>query len=178
MQPTARRHDQERTDGVLFGGLGARTSALLSAGTLRRAQGWNPTKASIPLRSVASEASFPLSPVSTLPHYSQSPVPSQPQPFPLRHDLICRCHCRDAEHAEHVAQGARWHGRAPRAGCGAHVGERTVRWPCKLHAPHGRTTCAVQRSAHHATCPATRTCHTPQCASAFAVQPIDSGHAS
>jgi hypothetical protein len=54
-------------------------------------------------------------------------VPSQPQPFPLRHDLTRRCRGRD---------GARGHGRAPRAGCGAHGGERTVRRPCILHAPH------------------------------------------
>jgi hypothetical protein len=88
--------------------------------------------ASIPPRSIPAEASFPLSPASTLPH-SQSPVPSQPQPFPLRHDLTRRCRCRDAEH---VAQGARGHGRAPSTGCGAHVGERTVRRPCTLHVSH------------------------------------------
>jgi hypothetical protein len=86
-----------------------------------RAQGWNPTN-----------ASFRLSPVSTLPH-SQSPVPTQPQPFPLRHDLTRRCRCRDTKH---VAHGARWHCRAPRAGCGAHGGESSVRWPCTLHVLH------------------------------------------
>jgi hypothetical protein len=32
-----------------------------------RAQGWNPTKASIPLRSIPAKASFPLSPVSFAP---------------------------------------------------------------------------------------------------------------
>ena len=96
-----------------------------------RAQGRNPTKASIPLRSIPAKLSFPPSPVSTLPH-SQSPVPSQPQPFPLRHDLTRRCRCRVAEH---VAQGARY-GRAPRADCGARAGESSVRRPCTRHAPH------------------------------------------
>jgi hypothetical protein len=99
----------------------------LQAQACSRAQGWNPTN-----------ASFPLSPVSTLAH-SHFPVPSQPQPFPLQHDLTRRCRCRDAKH---VAQGARWHGRAPRADYGAHGGESSVRWPCKLHVSHGMMTCA------------------------------------
>ena len=42
-----------------------------------RAQGWNPTKASIPPRSIPAKASYPLSPFSTLLH-SYFPVPSQP----------------------------------------------------------------------------------------------------
>jgi hypothetical protein len=147
----ARRDDQERTDRVLFGVLGIGTSELQRSGTLARAQGWNPTKASIPLRSIPAEASVALSPVvhfaSFQPH-SQSPLPSPPQPFPLRNDLTRRCRGRDAEH---VAQGARWHGRAPRADCGAHVGACSVRRLCKPH--------AIQRRAHHATCLATHLPH-------------------
>ena len=38
LQPTARRDDQERTDGVLFGALGIHTFELPSAGTLARAR--------------------------------------------------------------------------------------------------------------------------------------------
>jgi hypothetical protein len=119
-----------------------------------------------PLRPRTHSRPFPLCPIS------QSPVPSQPQPFPLRHDLTRRCRCRDAKH---VAQGACWHCRAPRAGCG---GESSVRRPCKLRASCNMA-CAVQRNVHlqYATCHGTRTCHTPQCASAFAMQD-NSGHAS
>ena len=97
-------------------------------------------------------------PVSTLPHF-QLPVHSQPCSlsaidFPLRHDLTRRRSCRVAEHA---AQGARWRGRAPRADCGAHVGARSVRRPCKPHAPHSvvhimprvmQRAPVIRRSAH------------------------------
>ncbi len=55
LQPTARRDDQQRTDGALLGALGIRTSKLQSAGTLARTDG-------IPLMPSSSEhAQYPVS---------------------------------------------------------------------------------------------------------------------
>ena len=169
LQPTALRDYQERTDGALFGALGIRTSKLQSAGTLARKDG-------IPLRPRSHLGPFLLRPRShsrPLPLCSILAGSLSAIDFPLRHR---RCRCRDAKH---VGQGARWHGRAPGTDSGAHVRESSVRRLCKLHSSDS-TACTIQRTAHlqHATCHAARIRQTAQCASAFAVQPIDSGHAS
>jgi hypothetical protein len=92
---------------------------------------------------------FPLWPRSHFNLFLLSPV----ETCPLRLDLTRRCSYRDAQC---VARRTERIGRAPREDCGAHVGESSVRSPCKLRAScsiarAGRRRAYLQRATCHAT---------------------------
>jgi hypothetical protein len=132
--------------------------------------GPTPTEASrselLPLWPILTKADPHLSPLPQRPCSHGGPFPLWPlsyfslfllcpdETFSVRHDLASRCSYREALC---VACQTQRIGRAPRADCGAHVGESSVRSPSKLVA-----SCSMARAGHRrahlqrATCHATR----------------------